>query len=511
MYRKLITNKHGRSAVLCALLSCFSTSELLAQFSLVGQLRPRAELRDGAGNLTVKNSTPASFISQRTRLTLGYKWDRLTFNASLQDVRVWGQDASTISSSDGNKLMLHEGWGELVLANKADTTIGFRLIDNLSLKIGRQELIYDDSRLIGNLDWLQQGRRFDMALLKAVHHGWQIDLGFAYNQNTDAFGVSGTTYIPGNIPQYIKNDIGVLVPTPAGMVPLTAANGNSSIAGNPNYTNPPSTNAANQDYKNFQSLYIAKKINQTKFSVLGFRDAFAAYTVGSVASGGGNVYGRIFNSGSTSDRFTFGAMINPTFGNKPNTGKFSMQVAYYSQSGEDRDGKDLEAYHYTISGSYTKGKFTIGPGVDVLSGNKTTTPATESNRFDPLYGTPHKFWGYMDYFYAGTNSPATGLVNYYLKSKITAKEFFITADYHHFNLQNKVSADLGKGLGDEVDLAANYTLNKFTTVELGYSMMFANTDVMSAAKSQTTANLDKIGKWGYLMINIRPDFFYKNQ
>jgi hypothetical protein len=43
-------------------------------------------------------------------------------------------------------------------------------------------LIYDDQRLIGNLDWLQQARRFDMALLKTMHKGWQIDLGYAFNQ-----------------------------------------------------------------------------------------------------------------------------------------------------------------------------------------------------------------------------------------------------------------------------------------------------------------------------------------
>src|SRR5690606_21986718 len=97
------------------------------------------------------------------------------------------------------------------------------------------------------------------------------------------------------------------------------------------------------------------------------------------------------------------------------------------------------AYHYTLSGIYNKGKFSIGPGIDVLSGNKSSTPGTESKRFDPLYGTPHKFWGHMDYFYTGTSSPVTGLLDYYVKSKYSATEFFITADYHHFNLQNKIT------------------------------------------------------------------------
>lgn len=507
--------KHQRNQITTKTLAisvffyCLNIVPSLAQLSLNGQLRPRAEVRAGFGNLTTVDSEAASFISQRTRLTFGYKWDRLTFGATLQDVRVWGQDASTISAADGGKLMLHEGWGELILANKADTTIGFKPLQYLSLKIGRQELVYDDARLIGNLDWLQQGRRFDMVLLKALHQGWQIDLGYAYNQNTDAFGVSGKNYVPGNVPPYIKNDIGTLVPTPAGMVPLTAANGNSSPTGNPTYSNPPGTNAANQNFKNFQSLYISKKIGQGKFSLLALRDAFAEYTVGSVAAGGGNVYGRIFNSASTNDRYTLGAMVNPSFGKKSNAAKVTLQAAYYLQAGKDRDGKDLTAYHYTLSGIYNKGKFSIGPGIDVLSGNKSSTPGTESKRFDPLYGTPHKFWGHMDYFYTGTSSPVTGLLDYYVKSKYSATEFFITADYHHFNLQNKITGVLETELGNEIDLAANYNLNKFSTVEIGYSVMFANTDVMAAAKGQSNKDLNKTGRWGYLMINIRPDFLYK--
>jgi len=490
------------------LFICFFSNKSVAQLSLNGQLRLRTEIRDGVGNLVSEDSTPASFISQRTRLNFGYKWDRLNFGATVQDVRVWGQDASSISNADGNKLMLHEGWAELILANKADTTIGFKYIDNLSLKIGRQELVYDDARLIGNLDWLQQGRRFDMALLKAVHKGWQVDIGFAYNQNTDTFGITGTSYIPGNIPQYVKNDIGILVSTPPGMVPLTAANGNSSPTGNPAYTNPPNTNAGNQDYKHFKSLYISKKINQTKISILGFQDAFGKYTLGSVAAGGGNVYGRIFNVNSTNNRYTYGAMVNPVFGSALQ-GAIAIQAAYYQQQGKDRDGKNLDAYHYTVSASYLKGQLAIGPGLDVLSGNKIGTPATSNKRFDPLYGTPHKFWGYMDFFYAGTNSPASGLINYYLKSKFTAKNFFIAGDYHYFQLQNKLTPALQKHLGNEFDLTLNYTLNKYTSVELGYSMMFANKDVMSATKGQSIPDLNETGKWGYMAINIRPDFLYK--
>jgi hypothetical protein len=500
-----------------------------AQFSLMGQLRTRTEVRNGLGNLVTKGSKPAVFTSQRTRLAFSYKWDRVTFGATVQDVRVWGQDASSISNADGNRLMLHEGWADLTLANKADTTIKFKALDLLSLKIGRQELIYDDVRLIGNLDWLQQARRHDMALLKTVHKGWQVDLGYAFNQNSDAFGVTGTSYVPGNIPAYIKNSAGALVPTPAGIVPLASGGSianNSSKTGTPIWSNPPSTNAATQDYKSFTSLYVSRKFNQTKFSALFFNDNFGKYKMDSVGSvSTGYIYGRRFaKSGAsdtydysgTSNRYTYGLMINHTLGNASGFGKVAIQAAYYKQSGKNRDGVSLDAYHYTISGTYQKGKWSFTPGYDVLSGNNSLSTSTEDNRFDPLYGTPHRHWGYMDYFYVGTGAPTGGLNNPYFKIKYTANTFSLGADIHSFSLnKTMIKADkssLDKNLGTEVDLTLSYNMNKFTVIDLGYSVMNA-TKSMPFAKGQATTDAvsdtyRRSANWVYLMINIRPDFFY---
>ena len=54
--------------------------------------------------------------------------------------------------------------------------------------------MYDDSRLLGNLDWAQQARRHDAIVFKLLQSGWQVDLGAAFNQNTDAFNYNGTYY-----------------------------------------------------------------------------------------------------------------------------------------------------------------------------------------------------------------------------------------------------------------------------------------------------------------------------
>jgi hypothetical protein len=526
---KYMNKKHYQLLFFFFFSFCIS-AELSAQFTLTGQLRTRTEYRDGLGNLVPMGSKPALFTSQRTRLAFGYKWDRLTFGLTVQDVRVWGQDASTISNADGNRLMLHEGWAEMTLFNKADTTVKARGIDLMTFKIGRQELIYDDVRLIGNLDWLQQARRHDMALLKAVHKGWQADVGLAFNQNTDNFNYTSTGYVPANVPAFVRNSRGTLVPTPGGILPLasgasgTNANGTSAKNGNPVWTNPPSTNGGNQDYKWFNSLYISKKFNQTKVSALYFNDNFGKYRTDSVGNPtDGYVYGRrfvptgttdVFDYSGTNSRYTYGLMINHTLGNASGFGKIALQGAYYQQTGKNRDGANMSASHYALSATYQKGKFSFTPGYEFLSGNNAGT--ADDEKFDPLYGTPHRHWGYMDFFYVGTGSPAGGLTNPYAKVKYTSNALSLGIDYHWFSIDQVMKkgdgTEIDKNLGNELDFLLNYNMNKFTNIEFGYSIMNA-TSSMPFAKGQATTdvaanNFRTEAQWMYLMLRFTPDFFY---
>ncbi|MBD2703658.1 alginate export family protein [Spirosoma sp. BT702] len=479
-----------------------------AQFSLIGQLRTRTELRNGVGNLPVKDSPMAAFTSQRARLTFGYKWDRVTFSVAVQDVRVWGQDASSISNSDGNRLMVHEAWADLTLLNRADSTIATKAIDYLSLKIGRQELVYDDVRLLGNLDWLQQGRRFDAALLKAQHKGWVLDLGLGFNQNTDAFGVAGTYYTPTNVPTSALSTQNVTLSVPAGFIPTSGKGGAPIVA------NAVSTNGQNQQFKSFQMAYLTRKFKSTKFSALVFKDDFQKYRIDSIGTSAmGYVYGRRYDQSGTNSRVTYGAMLT---GQAGKTTPVLWQVFAYGQSGRDRDGLQLKnAYHYGGNVMFQRGVFSVGPGYEVLSGNDDARiKSGETSRFDPLYGTPHRHWGYMDYFYVGTGSPSGGLQDAFLKFKYAGKRLTTTFDVHYFALAattfNKMpdaapATPISSKLGVEYDLIATYALNKFTTLEGGYAIM-NGTNTLEYTKQGTMNQKDKIGTWAYLMINIRPDF-----
>lgn len=500
----------SKKLLLISLLT-LSHMAVRGQFSLNGQIRTRTEYRDGLGNLPAIGSKPAAFTSQRTRLIFGYKWDRVTFNTSVQDVRVWGQDAATINNADGSRLMVHEANAEVVLANVADTTIKFKAIQNLSLKIGRQELVYDDVRLLGNLDWLQQARRFDAAMLKAQHLGWLVDIGGGFNQNSDAFGVSGTFYTPGNVPASVLSNKNVSLSIPSGFIPTSGKGGAPVLA------TPLSTNGQNQQFKSFQMIYLTRKFKQTKFSGLFFKDDFSKYIIDSVGNATqGYVYGRRYNQTGVNSRLTYGLMLNNQFGNASSLlGKVQSQAWFYAQSGKDRDGLSIKnAYHYGAFFMIQKGNFSFGPGYEVLTGNNTISPtAGQTSKFDPLYGTPHKHWGYMDYFYVGTGSAAGGLKDGYLKGKYIYKIFTFSLDAHSFALEksmpNKLDSNkpINKKLGTEIDFLLNFNLNKFTNIELGYSHM-KGSNSLEYAKAATWDKTQKNANWAYLMLNIRPDFFY---
>jgi Alginate export len=478
------------------MLLCLLAIQTNAQLTMSAQIRPRAEIRDGLGTLKVKGASAAAFISQRSRLGFNFKMEKVTFGMSVQDVRVWGQDASTISTADGSRLGVHEAWAEVNLLD----TIG------LSLKIGRQELLYDDSRLLGNLDWLQQARRHDAAVFKINKNGWQVDLGFAFNQNTDAFAKAGTFYTPGNTPLYAFNSKGNLVATPADFVPVNGK-------GAPILANAPSTNGGVQMYKSMQYLYAAKKFKTVKAAFLLFKDDFATYRVDTLrAADGGTLAGRRYDQTSVNSRITAGLLLNGTL-----KGGFNYTLGGYIQGGKNRDGADLSAYTATAYLGYTKDKFTVGLGYDLMSGNDLTDATNKTdNKFDPLYGTPHKFWGYMDFFYVGTGGVPSGLSDPYLRLKYAAtKAFSVGLDVHNFSLVNNapnMAADatgktlLDKQLGNEFDLIANYTLNKATSLEFGYCIMAA-TNSLENVKLGTNNLAEKTASWAYLMLSIKPEIF----
>jgi len=144
-----------------------------AQLTIGSEIRPRAEYRNGYQTLTADGSDAALFVSQRTRLNTQFASEDYTLFISIQDVRVWG-DVPQLNTTDNNGLAIHEAWAQV------------KFSPNFSVKFGRQEIIYDDHRIFGDVGWTQQARSHDAAIFKLGNENYQLDLGVAYNQDTEA-------------------------------------------------------------------------------------------------------------------------------------------------------------------------------------------------------------------------------------------------------------------------------------------------------------------------------------
>lgn len=152
---------------------------LNAQLKINGEFRPRTEFRNGYRYLHTTDSKPAFFTSQRTRLNLFYKGDLYQMKISAQDLRTWGDENQLKDNANVN---IHEAWAELTIT------------DRYKVKLGRQEVVYDDQRLLGSVNWTQPARSHDALIIKHESNGsdFKLDIGAVYNQENE--NVLGNTY-----------------------------------------------------------------------------------------------------------------------------------------------------------------------------------------------------------------------------------------------------------------------------------------------------------------------------
>ena len=164
------------------ILLCSITLTTNAQdnyFKISGQYRLRPEYRHGYKTLAADSSKAAFFVAQRARLAFEYRKDNITAYTSIQDARIWGDEEQ---QKDIAGLSVNELWLELGLKK------GF------SLKMGRQELVYDDHRLLGNAEWGNVTRSHDALVVKYTNKQKKFNwhTGGAFNQNGEP--VFGTDY-----------------------------------------------------------------------------------------------------------------------------------------------------------------------------------------------------------------------------------------------------------------------------------------------------------------------------
>lgn len=422
------------------LVICFSvlalSSSAQVKFSIDGQYMNRAEYRHGYSTLAQPDQEAAFFISHRARIATRLKMERAEIYFSIQDVRTWGSTANSTIDNAG-LLSVHEAWVALQLTKK------------LNLKMGRQEIAYDEDRIFGNVDWSMQARRHDAALLKYYDSASNTTVHFGMAFNQDKEQLIGTLYtVPNN-------------------------------------------------YKTFQYIYFNRSFGKIKTSFL-FLNNGVQYTKP--------------NTTPTEITTTFSQTFGPRLAYVSAESKISWNAAFYYQTGRNNLNRPLSAYDFLGEVAYqlTK-KFSVTGGLEILSGtDEVGVDLNRSKSFNPLYGTNHRFNGYMDYFYVGNHVNSVGLRDFYIKGLINKPKVFYGIALHYFTAAANVRDDSDvstltiapSNFGTELDLFMNYRISNGVSIQGGYSQMFA-TNSLAYIKDVVDGS-NQTNNWAYLMVMVRP-------
>jgi hypothetical protein len=394
------------------------------------------EYLHGYSTLTDKDSDPAGFASQRTRVNFSYSNDRVKMGISVQDVFIWGSQPQLFSTS--NTLSVHQAWGQ------------YFLTPSLSLKLGRQELSYDDERIFGASNWDHQGRSHDVALLR--YDGMiRIDVGAAFNQ--DKKYLNGAYYGLNNykMMQFIWL--------------------NTDIVDNLNL----SLLFLNNGYQRDKEMFNDDEFDEKKNT--------------------------IFNQ-------TLGGRLVYTPGN------FKFHASGYYTMGKDMSDRDLSAFYVGLGADYNINEdWSLGLGWEHLSGTDQKemmeNPDYVNKSFNPFYGTSHKFNGYMDYFNTNGNwANSVGLNDLFASVQFSKKKFEINLTGHAFMTAASVIKDgnvnetMESYLGTEIDMTMAYKLSKTSNVVIGYSQMIGS-ETLQALKS---GDKNACNNWAYVMFTFKPVF-----
>ena len=369
----------------------------------------------------------------------------------------------TMNYSNGDKLKMRVSlqniniWGQANQVQPLDTTnnnIGLfeayadiKLSENMRTKIGRQMIALDDDRIFGTFDWHPAGRSHDALNISWKKQNTEVQSYFAFNQNYNTIG-------------NVNNPTG-------------------------QYFSPENA----QPYQHLQMIYAKYNFTPKHYlSVLanniGFKDLKTDNKTYNMQTIGANYFGN---------------------GNLWNVG-----LSAYYQFGETNVGRKTSATLLSAVVDYKINKPSkIGLGIDYLSGDNTNKPTQEAtNIFNPLYGTHHKFYGIMDYFYTGNPHGNVGLLDTYVRySTVINPKLSISAVGHFFNSGAKIYQNNQKKsnyLGSELDLSFNYNIMKNVSLIGGYSNFF-NTESLRYLKKTPNARGNQ--DWVWLSLNINPQIF----
>ena len=317
-------------------------------------------------------------------------------------------------------------------------------------KVGRQNLSYDDQRIFGADDWAMTARSHDVAKFGYEGHGHKVHLFGSFNQNLA--NVAGGTYFSGGI----------------------------------------------QPYKSLGALWY-----HFDFSRIPLGISLLAMDAG--MQGG--------EEGEENERTYHQQLVGSFVSFRPK--HWELEAAYYHQLGKSEVGLPIDAWMASAKGTWNPdAHWSVFSGYDYLSGDPFVVNPPEGQigmirhetirGFSSLYGSHHKFYGAMDFFYVTTymHGFTPGLQNLYAGTTWKPKErLSLSLAYHFLAIATQVEG-IDRPLGHEVELSAAIPVTKEATLSFGYSYM-RGTHTMEVLKRSTEKGRLH---WGWIMLNVTPKF-----
>ena len=421
----------------CLVLALLCSFGLKAQeadnvFNLDAQLMTRGELRAGGFKADSLDSERVShFALGRYRIIADYQRSWLNVRLTPQYTGVWGQGSAGV--------VLYEGWAKMQSKK------------GLFVKIGRQELTYDDGRIIGNDDWTMTAPTHDVLKLGYDGESHKVHLLAAYNQNAENID-NGIIYYSGGLQPYkTMQTLWYHYDTPKKSFGISLLGMNIGMQ--------------NTDQEHPITYY-----QQLVGTYMSFRPKYWSLE--------GAFYYQMGKEehGMNIDAFMASAKLNV----KPSE-NYNLFAGYDYLSGD---------------------KYFNGPpdgGIGLVFHDK-------ARGFNAIFGSHHEFYGAMDFFYlsnyVGGFTP--GLQNLYFGGNIKpVNGLSINAAYHYYAIATDLDYVNTKTLGHSVELASSYAFNKAVSVSAGYTFMKG---------SETMELLNKVSEkrqlhWAWLMMTITPKLF----
>ena len=341
-------------------------------------------------------------------------------------------------------------WGASGVGDLAIDEAWFRIKKGgFFARIGRQKLSYDDQRIIGADDWAMADKTHDVVKLGYEGKKHRVHLLLAFNQNFENLN-GGTVYRNGG-----------------------------------------------QDYKTMQTLWY-------------HYDPFPWLGASLIAMNTG-MQSLKENENKTYFQQLFGGFldIHPK--------KFSFQASFYQQLGKTERALPINAWMASAESTWQ-----IIPQVGVRAGYfhmsgdpRFFVPAEgavgmaqkrEVRGFNPIFGSHHKFYGAMDFFYVttyyGGNTP--GLQDLHAGATWTLwKKLDLTGTYHYLATSVEVTNAPSRTLGHEFEFSASWRFAPSACLLAGYTLM-TGTETMEVLKR--TSGQDHL-RWGWIMLIVTPKFF----